>query len=438
MASAKYLKYLSDLNKTDNHDDDNLSKIYDKYYKNDDCISGASCFNTITLLMIDKLNIKDLKIALAYLNKIYPRMYDNDNTVKSYFSTIRTKLKNSHGIKSNQYLFSQDLMKQSVEIKQKLETEYKLKVKDKNRNKIVFYLEDVYDIIEEALASDNLFDQLAGLMLCSGARTKELIVDNKYSQHPTAKGYIIIKNIGKRREGQVNKFDSLERPLIKIIPETFIKRVNKLRKDISKEMDILVKKGNHEGELHQTISSNLKSACVRLFKRSDMIPKYLRKIYGNASYLLFVPDKDKFDKNTWLSDVLGHKDTDIATAASYTVINVIKCPISKITEKLQVNDNSYEINLNMQTLQNQINKLKEEVKAEKVEKTEEKEEKIKFTGNREQKEEHVKKIYKKMKTDKELISIRRLMAKSGISQKIVVETLNTIPNYIPNTFNTVK
>ena len=30
MASAKYLKYLSDLNKTDNHDDDNLSKIY--YY----------------------------------------------------------------------------------------------------------------------------------------------------------------------------------------------------------------------------------------------------------------------------------------------------------------------------------------------------------------------------------------------------------------------
>jgi deoxyxylulose-5-phosphate synthase len=154
--------------------------------------------------------------------------------------------------------------------------------------------------------------------------------------------------------------------------------------------------------------------------------------------LLFVPDKDKFDKNTWLSDVLGHKDTDIATAASYTVINVIKRPVSKVTEKLQVNDNSYEINLNVETLQNQINKLKEEVKAEKVEKTEEKEEKIKFTGNREQKEEQVKKIYKQMKTNKELISIRRVMAKSGVSQRIVVETLNTVEDYVPNTFNTVK
>ena len=290
-------------------------------------------------------------------------------------------------------------------------------------------------------------------MLCSGARTKELLVDNKYSQHLTAKWYIIIANIGKRREGQVNKFDSLERPLIKIISETFIKRVNKLRKDISKEMDILVKKGNNEGELHQTISSSLKSACVRLFKRPDFIPKWLRKIYGNASYLLFVPDKDKFDKNTWLSDVLGHKDTDIATAASYTVINVIKRPVSKITEKLQVNDNSYEINLNVETLQNQINKLKEEVKAQKLVVNTEESKKVAPSKlgplssttksnktetkkqNREQKEEQVKKIYKQMKTDKEIFSVRRLMAKSGVSQRIVVETLQTIKDYVPNTFN---
>jgi hypothetical protein len=197
-------------------------------------------------------------------------------------------------------------------------------------------------------------------------------------------------------------------------------------------MDILVKKGNHEGELHQTISSSLKSACVRLFKRPDFIPKWLRKIYGNASYLLFVEDKDKFDRNTWLSDVLGHLPSDIATAASYTVINVVKRPVSKITEKLQVNDMSYEINLNVETLQNQINELKREVKAEKVEKKEE--EAFQFKGNREQKEEQVKKIYKQMKNDKEIFSVRRLMAKSGVSQRIVTEVLKTISNYVPNEF----
>ena len=40
-----------------------------------------------------------------------------------------------------------------------------------------------------------------------------------------------------------------------------------------------------------------------------------------------------------------------------------------------------------------------------------------------------------MKTDKEFISIRRVMAKSGVSQRIVVETLQTIKDYVPNTFN---
>jgi hypothetical protein len=120
-------------------------------------------------------------------------------------------------------------------------------------------------------------------------------------------------------------------------------------------MDILVQTGVHKDELHQTISVNLKNACIRLFKRPDFIPKWLRKIYANASYLLFVKDKDKYDRNTFLSDVLGHLPTDIATAASYSVINVIPRPIRKNKKTLQSQIN--ELKLITETLQLQINEL---------------------------------------------------------------------------------
>ena len=428
--SKIYLKYLSDLNKLSEHTNNDLKNVFDKYYKSNklECQSGASCFNVLNLKTIDKLNLNELKVALSYLNKIYPRIYENDNTVKSYFSAIRTSIKKKYGLETKQYLLSQDLMKQSVEIKQKLETDYKLKTKDKNRNKIVFYLEDVYEKIDEALSSDNLFDQLAGLMLVSGARTKELIHDNTYKPHPKALGYIIIGDIGKRREGQENKFDTLERPLLKLTPATFIAKVKKLRKDMAKEYDIL----NNKEELHQDISRNLKASVIRLFKKDDFNPRWLRKIYGNAAYLLFVQDKNTFDKSTYLSDILGHKDTDISTAASYTVINVIKRPVSKITEKMETNDVSYEINLNNETLQKQINELKKEIKNVSTQEVKETE---KFTGNREEKQEHVKKTYEDMVKNKESVSVRKLMSKSGVSQRIVVEVLKTIPSYIPNKMN---
>ena len=59
----------------------------------------------------------------------------------------------------------------------------------------------------------------------------------------------------------------------------------------------------------------------------------------------------------------------------------------------------------------------------------------KFTGNRKEKEEHVKKTYEGMVKNYEKISVRKIMAKSGISQRIVVEVLKTIPLYVPNKMN---
>ena len=129
MDTKIYFKYLTDLNKNGNVD--NLNEIYKKYYDditnvytNNKAILGASSFNKTTLLIIDKLSIKELKVALIHLNKIYPMIYKNYNTVKSYYSTIRTKINKEYGIDSNQYLLSQDLMKQPIEIKKKLEAAY--------------------------------------------------------------------------------------------------------------------------------------------------------------------------------------------------------------------------------------------------------------------------------------------------------------------------
>ena len=197
---------------------------------------------------------------------------------------------------------------------------------------------------------------------------------------------------------------------------------------MAKEYDIL----NNKEELHQDISRNLKASVVKLFKKDDFNPRLLRKIYGNSAYLLFVQDKNTFDKSTYLSDILGHKDRDISTAASYTVINVIPKPTSNITQKMDTNDISYEINLNNEIVQKQINELKKEinnVSTPEVKKTEQ------FIGNRKEKEEHVKKTYENMVKNKEKISVRRVMAKTGISQRIVVDILKTIPEYVPNKMN---
>jgi hypothetical protein len=137
-----------------------------------------------------------------------------------------------------------------------------------------------------------------------------------------------------------------------------------------------------------------------------------------------------------LSDILGHKPEDTSTAASYTVINVVKRPVSNITQKMKTDDSSYEVNLNTEVLQNQINELKKEIKTVSVPEVQKKvKDTKKFTGSREQKEEHVKKVYKQMVKQKEKISIRRVMAESGISQRIVVEVLKDIPGYKPGEMN---
>ena len=152
--SKTYIKYLRELNKIKDITNEDLKNVFVKYYKTNNLNTGSSLFNNL-----------NLKIVLSLLNKIYQNFYRNDNTVKSYFSAIRTAIKKKYGLSSPQYILSLDILKQPAGTKEKLDTAYKLQVKEKNRNKIVFYLEDIYKIIDEALFYDNIFYKNSNMKL---------------------------------------------------------------------------------------------------------------------------------------------------------------------------------------------------------------------------------------------------------------------------------
>lgn len=340
-----YIEYLHELDKIKDITDEDFKNVYIKYYNIDSPSSGASLFNKLNLKTISNLTNFFLKIVLVLLNKIYQSFYKKDNTIKCYFSAIRTTIKKKYGLGSPQYILTLELLKQPAGTKERLDTQYRLRVKEKNRNKMIFYLEDIYKIINEALINENIFYKIVALMLCSGSRTKELLNDNIYTIHPTKENYVIIGNIGKRREGQLNKNDKLERPLIYFTNVEFIKTVDMVRNVLNQYLNIL----NNNNELDQTIHRVLSSVVEKLFKRCDLTPRTLRKIYGNMAYLLFV-NNDCYDRNTYLSDILGHSPSDISTASSYSMINIIRKP--------DINDN---LQKQIYYLQEQIDNLQEQL-----------------------------------------------------------------------------
>ena len=119
--SKTYIKYLRELNKIKDITNEDFKNVFVKYYKTNNTNTGASIFNTLNLKTIINLNNYKLKIVLSLLNKIYQNFYRNDNTVKSYFSAIRTAIKKKYGLSSPQYILSLDILKQPAGTKEKLD-----------------------------------------------------------------------------------------------------------------------------------------------------------------------------------------------------------------------------------------------------------------------------------------------------------------------------
>ena len=292
-----------------------LKKVDEQYTKSK---SGASSFMAYIVDNITKPNIEDLRAILPKVNDIIKTLYNNSAITRNiYYSKIRKALSDKYGLDSPEYKESQNLMKISRDEKKQLIEDYNIKVKEANRDRQVFYTEDVLESIYKMLAADHWADKALGLLLCCGARPVELLSKNKYTPVTDADKWVHIEGLAKKRGDKVD--DTVTRPLVHLTAADFIKRVDEVRDDADfKSKKILDKHGNLTQNITKILNYHLEA--YETFK-NDNVP-ILRKVYANLAFNLYA-DPVKTTLNVFLSDTLGHDRADISTAASYSTVVVL-------------------------------------------------------------------------------------------------------------------
>jgi len=324
----------------------------DNKYKNKE--SGASALIQYAIDNIDKYQVDDLRAIFPKLNTILTALYPNKITRNIYFSKIRKPISNKYGLNSEEYKVSQDLIKITKAEKKAITEDYNIKVKEKNRDRQVFYTEDVLEVMYKMLAANHWADQALGLLICCGARPIELLVKNKYAPVGDAEMWVHIENLAKKRGDKQD--DTVNRPLIHLNCAEFIERVNKVRND----EDFKSKKAlDKHGHLSQNVDKILNYHLEKYEIFANDNASILRKVYANLAYSLYA-DPIKTNLNVFLSDTLGHDRSDIATASSYSTVVVV--PRAKERDNAQIINAIDELRGTARAIREDVDELKDEMK----------------------------------------------------------------------------
>lgn len=324
-----------------------IEEFYDEYKNIDN--SGKIIFNIWSNTINKTTKPRNIAgISRTWLkmfeltDKLLKALYSNENTNEVVVSSYRKVVRDKYGDDSE--IYKQSIYKMGVTQARSIERkkEYEAKVSERGatrRNLKPIYDDQIYDIIDKTINSDNPIEKLIAVLLTTGSRQIEVLKISKYEEVKEVKDdddieYIKITGIAKDKAKQGFENKVIFRPLFGVTAKQIIDSVKFIRQNLVIP--------NDNRAITSKFNNRINKKVKKYFEGYDYITAHkLRYIAPQMAYLLY--GKGSVE-NVFVQSYLGHQDG--STSRSYQAVNVQ-------IRNLNNNVNNEEI----KQLKSQINKL---------------------------------------------------------------------------------
>lgn len=293
-------------------------------------ITSKTTIKSITDDILDYVyntySVDDIRKTFKPVKTITDKQIENDNVKTNRYTHLRTILKKRFGKDS-------DIVKEhkSEGMTQK-EFNDRKKQLDKNRNqklrnKETIQQDNIDDIIDQLIQSDNLYDKIALIQLVIGSRFIEVVRVSTYKKSKN-NNTIRVEGVAKKR----NEEDELElvRPIYRLKSKDIIELVDTIRNRL------LMKYPNIDDLSNDDLTKKLINSINYRIKKWG-IPGVqsshdLRRVYVNIVYKNLPPsERRRTDKGVFIRDTLGHEN--MMSAPSYQTLKIDK-PKKKVQRRV--------------------------------------------------------------------------------------------------------
>jgi hypothetical protein len=266
------------------------------------------------------------------LDKTIKTLYNNENSSEGVFTLFRKILKNP---KFEPEIYKQSIYKMGVsqERSRERKQEYADKVKTRNANRgdlVPLYVEQVYNIIDELIASNNAYDKLVAVELATGSRGIEVLKVSNYEEIKGSDNEVLVIGLAKDKGNNNLENVRLMRNLVRLNSEQVIEAVKYIRKSINTAgtNDNISKRTN------KFINKAFKRVFIPILKQNagdkidmpafetqlkEFTSHKARYIAGNVSFLVYGKPK-KIPYESYLQNQYGHLSAE--STKSYLAINI--------------------------------------------------------------------------------------------------------------------
>ena len=318
MADTGFIKLMEQLIKIKDLDIQTTNEMITDAFPNAD--ERKNMFRPLVEQRMEILKVHNLQKILKLLNKVYPKLFTNATTLDNYFSVdIRRPLAKRFGENSVEHKLSKKLARLDYEVKGNLLKAAKAKVFEKNSNRTEYTSEQILKVIRENIVSDDPMKRAVALLLCSGSRPIELFERANFTVEIVNGDdtHWIFQDFVAKKKGAIV---SVVKPLLYLTNEKFIDELKSMRDELKEHYGSFI---GPKGQLKSNINQRLNKVSKEAFDYEENFTAYTsRKLYGLLSYDLYGRLPNIYGTNisyqAWLSRVLGHKESDLTTAANYS------------------------------------------------------------------------------------------------------------------------
>lgn len=257
-----------------------------------------SMFKRDLIEVLNTININEILQIIRKVNNVYPILYPNPRTQDVHYSIFRQIIKQRS---QEIYLLSLKELCIPFNTKEEIIKVSKERVFEKNSNRTEISINEVSNIVNQCINSDDIFKKALALCIVSGARPIELYAISDFIAIDNT--WIIQDLLAKKRE-----HTSVKKPILFIGTKRFIEELSNVRGALS-----FCTKDNY---LVPSINSGNRRVAYEVLGSNFYTS---RKIYALISYELY-SKRSIYGNNpslvNWISKVLGHNSTE--TAQNYS------------------------------------------------------------------------------------------------------------------------
>jgi integrase len=272
---------------------------------------------------------KPLEEGLVKLKEAYTQyraFYENDATLKFKLSQIRKVIKANQSPELYTKSTYSEYFNLPQEAREAIVQAYTAKITEKNNAQVQLNEAEIMRTMRTLMLSKSVYDTIILVLLATGCRAYEVLSLSKFKAVVGKKSYLRVEGLAKKREDG----SFVEKPVIMLRPRQTITMIKQIRSHF-KDKSLIV-----DGKVASNVMTSLNAHVVTHFPITATMSNkssFMRKIYASLSYLHFADSKTT-NKNTWISEMLGHNDK--LTSFSYSYVNIVPTLLEKAPKAPEV------------------------------------------------------------------------------------------------------